>query len=243
MDKAVKVNNKLWENKTMTVEPTTRRKCAKGDIIVGNQVLEEVTVYKYLGVHVDCDLNFKSHIKGVIKNVAHKVSLLSKIRKYLTVKASKLVYKTMILPLIDVGDFFYNSAGSKYKSKLQTLQNRALRVIYKMERRTTTDQAHNDMEMLKLQERRCLHLLQIAKWMAENPNNRDTRNLSTRAHATGRKNIRMCKPNSQRYLQSYHYKASGLRNSLLTVAHNIRESDKFKKIVTEYIKAGSVSLK
>ena len=31
--------------------------CAKSPIIIGNKVIERVSIYKILGVHVDCDLN------------------------------------------------------------------------------------------------------------------------------------------------------------------------------------------
>lgn len=148
----------------------------------------------------------------------------------------------MILPLLDVGDVFYHSVGMKYKGRLQALQNRALRVIYRMEHRTNTDQAQKEMGLLALQDRRCLHLIQLACWMEEIPENKDTRKLSTRAHALGRKNIRITKPNNQRYAQSFLYKASSLWNKLPTSAHALKESDKFKNLITEWIGAGTINM-
>lgn len=73
-------------------------------ITMNNVPLEQVSVYKYLGVHIDSALNFKMHIKGVIKNVSHKVHMLGKIRPKLSEKAAIMVFKGMILPLFDNGD-------------------------------------------------------------------------------------------------------------------------------------------
>lgn len=95
---------------------------------MGTTVLEEVAVYKYLGLKLDNELKFKVHTKGVIKNVAHKAYLLAKIRRCLTVKAAQDVCKATILPLIDVGDQFYDCTPKIYLSRLQSLQNRAVHV-------------------------------------------------------------------------------------------------------------------
>lgn len=113
--------------------------------------VEEVTIYKYLGVKIDNELNFKGHINGVISNVAYKIKLLYNLRNKLTLKAALDVYRTMIVPLLDVGVLFYRYSSKKVVNKLQVLQNRALRVIYKLPARTNTDQYHNRANIVTLQ--------------------------------------------------------------------------------------------
>ena len=56
----------------------------------------------------------------------HKMPVLyclSKIRKYLTVKASLNIYKTTIIPYFDYGDFVYEAATKSMTEKLQRIQN------------------------------------------------------------------------------------------------------------------------
>lgn len=55
------------------------------------------------------------------------------------------IYKAMILPSYDIGDIFYDSANFK---KLQSLQNRALRVILKLPSRQNTKELHNKLSLL-----------------------------------------------------------------------------------------------
>lgn len=110
-------------------------------------------------------------------------------KKCLTPKSIIAVYKSMILPLYDVGDIFYDSANAAYLNKLQILQNRAVRVLLQLPCRQNTDEAHSKLNLMKLKSRRKLHMIQIAHWMAHQNKYWDLRILKTRAHAEGRKSI------------------------------------------------------
>ena len=74
--------------------------------------------YKYLGVTLDNNLNFQSHVNQIHKLAAHKIFILSKIRPYITVNAAIRVYKTKILPYFDQGDLFYMGSHLKSTDKL-----------------------------------------------------------------------------------------------------------------------------
>ena len=80
------------------------KKSKSQDMIISlsNTVLEKVCSYKYLGFILDDQLNFNKHITEMIKLVSHKLYLLSRIRKYLTGNASLIIFKTMILSLIEL---------------------------------------------------------------------------------------------------------------------------------------------
>ena len=71
------------------------------------QTLEVVDNYKYLGITLDSHLTYKAHIKNVISKVTHKLSVLTKLRKYLDTRTSLILYKSMILPHFDYGDIVF----------------------------------------------------------------------------------------------------------------------------------------
>lgn len=86
------------KSKSMSILPTNNKKlrekiCKVGVLKMEDVVLEEVTNYKYLGVYIDNELTFSAHINAIIKNVAHKIHLLSKIRWKITEKAVLDVFK------------------------------------------------------------------------------------------------------------------------------------------------------
>lgn len=60
---------------------------------IGNTKPGNVQVYKYIGVHIDLDLNFKSHIIQIIGNCSHKSHLLGKIKSRITLKQQLIFIK------------------------------------------------------------------------------------------------------------------------------------------------------
>ena len=101
--------------------------------ILNEQVLELVESYKYLGVTLDKNLKFQKHVKSIIKTLSYQIYLLSKIRPFLTEKAAVLIYKSMVLPYIDYGDTVYFSCTKDLLNKLQRMQNRALKIIFRLD--------------------------------------------------------------------------------------------------------------
>lgn len=232
----------------MTLQPTCRRKKMgkqqKNDIQLNSVLLEEVTSYKYLGVTIDVDLNFKKHINGLIKNVAHKINTMYRIRKCVTIKALIAVYKAMVVPIFDIGDVFYSSSCGSYLDRLQVLQNRAIRIISRIPKRESVKAEHEKLNLLLLKDRRKLHLMQLAQWLVSQEEYRDRRMLSTRAHSEGRRLIKVINPNKELVRKSFIYRAAVGWNSLTTEIHQIKgnekERPKFKTLVTTRIKAGLV---
>ena len=93
--------------------------------------LEFVNQYKYFGITLDSSLTFQNQIQNTIKIVAHKISLLYKIRNYITEHAAIQICKTMIIPYLDYGDIIYHNLSNKLIDKLPSLQDRALKICFK----------------------------------------------------------------------------------------------------------------
>ena len=82
-------------------------------------------------------------------------------RDFLTTDASTLVYKNMILPILEYGDVFLTAASKVNRDRFQKLQNKALRISQGVDKRYDTDQLHKDSNLLKLKYRREQHLLKF----------------------------------------------------------------------------------
>ena len=102
------------------------------NISLNGKDLQHVDHYKYLGVILDRNLNFRLHIESILKILKYKIYVLAKLRPYLTVYASLSIYKTTILPYIDYGDIFYHAANKNLLQKLQDRQEKALKICYKL---------------------------------------------------------------------------------------------------------------
>ena len=76
----------------------------------------------------------------------------------------------MILPVLEYGDIFLHSASQKIRKKLQTLQNKALRCALNKEKYTETNVLYGEAKILKLKERRHIHVLLHMFQLSQMPN-------------------------------------------------------------------------
>ena len=123
--------NKIYINAMKTKfmlfgSKTTLAKAAQLNInlVVDNQPIVRVHNYSYLGVNLDEQLNYESHTQITIRRVKTKLLQLKRVRSFLNKQAAILVYKNMILPIMEYGNIFLSSLSVTTKKKLQTMQNK-----------------------------------------------------------------------------------------------------------------------
>ena len=105
---------------------------------MGEDLIQRVSNYTYLGVTLDEQLSFDAHAKTTIKRVSNKVMQLKRMRCFLNRKAATLIYKNMILPIMEYENIFLSSATKANKKKLQILQNKALRSMLQTNQRVAS---------------------------------------------------------------------------------------------------------
>ena len=84
---------------------------------------------KYLGIKIDSKLNFQPHLKMIENKLARSVGILSKVRFLFPTSTLLLLYFALIHPHLLFGIVLWGSTCSSYQSKLQILQNKAIRII------------------------------------------------------------------------------------------------------------------
>lgn len=112
---------------------------------IGGREIEYVQDYKYLGLTIDMQLKFVKYTNLLINNVSHRISTLSRIRASITKDTALTLYKSMILTLFDYGCISYRSTNSSLVNKLQTLQNKAIRIICGLPKYENTDTLHKKL--------------------------------------------------------------------------------------------------
>ena len=224
-------SNKLTINttktKTMTFgTPQQTKRMQNVRFTLNEQVLGFVESYKYLGVTLDKNLNFQKHVKSIIKTLSYKIYLLSKIRPFLTEKAAVLIYKSMVLPYIDYGDTFYFSCTKDLLNKLQRMQNRALKIIFRLNRRFPTKELHQTAGVLMLDKRREMHLLNLMYKRSKIDQYIDARSINTRAHRGTLMLIE--RPTLDKFRASVKFAGATLWNSLPTELQTINTYNSFR---------------
>ena len=204
------------------------KKCQDIDIRLDNKKLKLVPYFKYLGITLDSTLNFSKHISSVIQQICYKITLLAKLKKYLRDDSALLIYKTMLLPYFDYADVIFCKANQKDISKLQTLQNKCLRICMGKERRFDTNRAHKLSNVPFLEDRREAHVGNFMYKRKSKPGLLNRREIRTRAHDAPLFNVPI--PRCEAFKRSVSYHGSSTWNGLRTEIRNTNNYLSFKHI-------------
>ena len=120
--------------------------------------------YKYLGVVLDDGLNWKTHMDYIYAKVGKRLGLLRRIREDLTANATKLIYKSFILPILDYCDSVWACCNRGDIDRLERLQNRAAQIVM---RSTRSALALANLKWNSLEDRRNKHIFKLVNLCLE----------------------------------------------------------------------------
>ena len=224
-----KLTINIKKTKVMTFGSRQRVKKAKDVLLkIGGVELKVVPSYKYLGLILDSTLNYNMHIQSTIRIILHKLSLLAKMKKFLTNDTALSIYKAMLLPYFDYGDIIYDKANCKDLDKLQKLQNKCLRICLGQERRFSTEVAHGLTKVPFLKNRRSAHVLNFMYKRKANVRLMNVREIRTRAHDAPLFEVEI--PRCEAFKRSVGYFGSVEWNNLTPDVRNTGSYLAFKNI-------------
>ena len=146
------------------------RHSSKLEVNLSGTKIQYVKHFNYLGMRLEDMLTFEFHAAETLRMVAHKLYLLSRIRKFVTIGQAISIYKSKVVPYFDYGDIFLLGINQKTIDKMQKLQNRALRICLALDERSNVNDMHNTCSINKLNERRETHLLNFVYRRAQDVN-------------------------------------------------------------------------
>ena len=101
------------------------------ELKIRDKELEVVQKTKYLGVQVDCSVDWKEQIKTVSTKVSRTIGVLKHAKSFLPMTSLKTLYTSILEPHFRYCCSVWGCAGSTEINQLQKLQNRAARIITK----------------------------------------------------------------------------------------------------------------
>ena len=97
---------------------------------IGKNKIESSTEVTLLGVKIDKQLKFKSHIEELCRKAAYKLHALRRIRKYLTVEKAKLLANAFINSQFTYAPLIWMFAGKSSIAKICKIHFRTLQIVY-----------------------------------------------------------------------------------------------------------------
>ena len=130
----------------------TRKKTQLADIKIeiDNEIISETKSSKFLGVHIDNKLNWKMHGDYVSGKIARGIGILVKARKVFSNECVINLYYAFIYPYLIYCNHIWGNTYTTTLSKLQILQNKAIRIITGSPPRTNNETLYKHNCMLNL---------------------------------------------------------------------------------------------
>ena len=123
------------------------------NIKADNINIRSVSNQKLLGLYIDENLNWNTHIDNLCKAVSSKISLLRQLAEYVPLQVQKQFYQGYILPLLDYGSITWGSTSTANIERLSKLQKRAARIILKADFDTPSVLMFQELDWLSVRSR------------------------------------------------------------------------------------------
>ena len=159
----------------------------------------------------------------------HKLHVLRKVLPLLTPFAAQHIYKVMILPLIEYGSILYEGSKKCLLTKLQTVQNKCLKLAHYLPPRTPTADLNEHCKTSTLVSRRRRNLLTFAYRKVAAGLQLDIGRRATRAYDGPV--LKVPKFKKKQPQRAVEYRCAVEWNMLPTEVRNIQMLEAFNKAV------------
>ncbi len=121
-------------------------------IEIDGMLVEEKEVLKFLGIHLDTVLNWNHHITSIKNKVNSALYAMNRVKNYIPFSYMKTLYFTLVQSHIEYGLILFGNANQSNMKKLQTVQNKAIRIITKSLNNCSTTSLYKELRILKINE-------------------------------------------------------------------------------------------
>ena len=183
----------------------------------------------YLGVNIDRKLNFEKFVNNTISRAHGRLTTLSRLRKILDMKTTLLIYKQTILPILDYLCFLVESSTQKKIKKLQPIQNRAVRIVNRLNGYISTaemEKLHVELHLKLFSERRKMFMLMLIYKLSRDKTNVNTYRPEMLLRTGPKVKMKVPFTDKERVLRSPYYVCCRLwdtLNSAVQMSNNMFE--------------------
>ena len=99
------------------------------ELSINNESINRVSSVKSLGVFIDENLTWQTHIDKLPKKIASGIGAIKRIRPFVPPDTLIYIYSALIQPHFDYCNLVWGNCGKTLSDRLQKLQNRAARLL------------------------------------------------------------------------------------------------------------------
>ncbi|CAH2244820.1 jg28016 [Pararge aegeria aegeria] len=116
---------------------------------------------KDLGIQIDQDLSWSTHIKELSKKTFATMHSLRRLRAVLPIPTKVMIAHSLLLSILDYADASFLNLTEDQINKLERLQNLAIRFIFGLRKYDHVSEFRQKLKWLPIRRRRDLHVLSL----------------------------------------------------------------------------------
>lgn len=113
-------------------------------------ILTRVESAKYLGVHIDCNLKWKTHITEITKKLRYLIYIFYKIRNMFSEKQLIMIYYALFWSIATYGIIIWGGAYDRNIKPLEDIQKRILKLIYNKSKTYSSDLLFKENKIISI---------------------------------------------------------------------------------------------
>ena len=132
------------------------------DILIDAYKIERKRCVKYLGIYIDENLKWKTHIASVAATISRNIGIMGRAKYLLSARELILLYNTLVLPHLNYCAAIWGKNYPSNIKRLKLLQKRAVRIIDKKPYLYPTNSLfikHNILKFEDIVKEQCLMIL------------------------------------------------------------------------------------
>ena len=110
-----------------------------------HMMIRRVKIVNYFALVIDKNLYSNAHVDFVCTSLVKYFGIFNHINSFFTARIARQLYLAFINSRINYGIEVYGHCADEHLSKLQTLQNKLLKLLLKLDRRTNMNQLNCDL--------------------------------------------------------------------------------------------------
>ena len=139
------------------------------NIKINNNTIKRVHSARFLGIILDEKLKWDDHVKQLSESLSQIINAFKIIKNYVPEDKKRMLYYAYIYSRIQYGIEMYGTASKKLIKKVQTKQNRAIKVLHNKNFYTPTTQLHKELRYPLVKD---IEKINVCKFVHKQRNNK-----------------------------------------------------------------------
>ena len=128
-------------------------------IEINGTVINRVSSAKYLGLVFDEKLSWRDHVEFICKSLIKFFGIFNHIKSIVSSKIARQLYFAFIYSRVKYGIEVYANCSQDLLGKIQIIQNKLLKLLLNLNRRTNTKDLHVNLNILKVKDIQIVNIL------------------------------------------------------------------------------------